>query len=429
MSEEKFDVIIVGAGPAGSVAGYILAKAGLEVLIIERGSYPGSKNMTGGRLYSHSLEKIMPGFANEAPVERKVVKESVAMLTKDSSISIDFQSTHLGENAKDSYTVLRAEFDQWLASKAEEEGALLATGVRVDDLIMRDGKVAGVIAGEDEMEADVVILADGVNSLLAQKANLKKELKPQQVAVGLKEVLELPEEEINKRFNLKSGEGAARLFVGECTKGKIGGGFLYTNKNSISLGLVFTVAGLYSSQETTHQMLEDFKKHPAIQPLIEGTKLVEYSGHLVPEGGLSMVPKLYADGVVVVGDAASLVINVGYTVRGMDLAIYSAQAAAETIINAKEKGDFSAESLRSYKTRLDDSFVMQDLKTYHKFPEFMENPRIFNQYPELVENILREMFIIDGSPSQPLFKKVLNYSKQIGIITLLKDFWRGARSI
>lgn len=429
MPEEKFDCIIVGAGPAGSTAGFLLANAGLEVLIIERGTSAGSKNMTGGRLYSHSLEKIISDFASVAPVERKVVKETITMLTNDSAVSIDFQSQQLNQAQKESYTVLRADFDQWLAGKAEEAGAILAPGVRVDDLLIKDGKVTGVIAGEDEMEAGVVILADGVNSLLAQKAGLKVELKPNQVAVGVKEVIELPAQVIEDRFGLNKGEGAARIFVGNCTKGKIGGGFLYTNKNSLSLGLVFTLADLAESQLTVPQMLEEFKSHPVIKPLIKDGKLVEYSAHLVPEAGLNMLPKLYSDGVMVVGDAAGLVINAGYTVRGMDLAIASGEAASKAIITAKEQDDYSAASLARYQDLLDRSFVMQDLKQYQKFPEFMENPRIFNEYPQLVVNIFKDMFIVDGSPGKPLRKKVLNHAKQVGLVNLLKDAWKGVKAL
>ncbi|MDK2824009.1 MAG: electron transfer flavoprotein-quinone oxidoreductase [Clostridia bacterium] len=429
MPEEKFDCIIVGAGPAGSTAGFLLANAGLEVLIIERGTFAGSKNMTGGRLYSHSLEKIISDFASVAPVERKVVKETITMLTNDSAVSIDFQSQQLNQAQKESYTVLRADFDQWLAGKAEDAGAILAPGVRVDDLLFKDGKVTGVIAGEDEMEADVVILADGVNSLLAQKAGLKVELKPNQVAVGVKEVIELPAQVIEDRFGLNKGEGAARIFVGNCTKGKIGGGFLYTNKNSLSLGLVFTLADLAESQLTVPQMLEEFKSHPVIKPLIKDGKLVEYSAHLVPEAGLNMLPKLYSDGVMVVGDAAGLVINAGYTVRGMDLAIASGEAASKAIITAKEQDDYSAASLARYQDLLDRSFVMQDLKQYQKFPEFMENPRIFNEYPQLVVNIFKDMFIVDGSPGKPLRKKVLNHAKQVGLVNLLKDAWKGVKAL
>lgn len=426
---ERFDVIVVGAGVAGATAGYVLAQAGLEVVIIERGNYAGSKNMTGGRLYGHSLEKIIPNFAAEAPVERKVTKERVSLLTGDGAVTLDFYAGALGDQPHASYTVLRGVFDQWLAGKAEEAGAVLATGVRVDELLLEDGKVVGVKAGEDVLEADVVILADGVNSLLAQQAGLRKELQPQDVAVGVKEVIELPEKVIEDRFNLNGDEGLSWLFAGACTGGIIGGGFLYTNKSSLSLGLVCTLSDIGRAEKTLPEMLEEFKQHPLIQPLIQGGKLIEYSAHLVPEGGLHMMPKLCGDGVLVVGDAAGFVINTGYMVRGMDLAIASAEAAAQAVIRAKEKGDFTAQGLSSYQQLLEQSFVLQDLRLYQKAPEFMNNRRIFNDYPALAVSLLTDVFKVDGSPSKSLWTKVNQAVKRVGLVTLLKDGLKGVRSV
>ncbi|MDD6057403.1 MAG: FAD-dependent oxidoreductase [Clostridiales bacterium] len=185
-SEEKFDVIVVGAGLAGNTAAYLMAKAGLEVLVIERGETIGGKNVTGGRMYSHSLEKIFPDFAKEAPVERKITREKISFMTGDSATTVEYAADKLGEQGKATYSICRAHFDPWLAGKAEEAGAMYVTGIRVDEVLLRDGKVCGVIAGGEEMEADVVLLADGVNSLLAQQLGMKKELDPSLVAVGVK---------------------------------------------------------------------------------------------------------------------------------------------------------------------------------------------------------------------------------------------------
>lgn len=431
MSEsEKFDAIIVGAGIAGLVASYILAKEGLDVLVIERGNYPGSKNMTGGRLYSHSLEKIMPNFEKEAPVQRKVIHEKISMMTEESAVTIDYSSPSLGIQGKDSYTVIRAEFDQWLAEKAEEVGAQIIPGILVEDLIVNDGKVCGVKAGEDELESEVVIIADGVNSLLAQKLGFREELNPSEVAVGAKEVIELSQKIIEDRFQLgNEEEGTAWLFAGSPSAGCVGGGFLYTNKSTISLGIVCTLSDLENSSKTIPQMLEDFKNHPTIKPLIKDGKMVEYSGHLVPEAGFNMIPKLVGNGVLVIGDAAGFCINIGYAVRGMDLAVASAEAAAKVVLVAKEKSDFSKEVLSKYKELLNDSFVMKDLNLYKKFPGFMENKRIFNQYPRMAADIMNNMFVIDGNPSKPLKSKVLENVKKVGIINIVKDGIKGVRSL
>lgn len=426
---DKFDCIIVGGGLAGSTAGYILAKAGLEVLIVERGNFSGAKNMTGGRIYAHSLEKIFPGFAQTAPVERKVTKERVTFMTSESAVTLDFQSERLGQQAKDSYVVLRSNFDRWLADQAEEAGAMVAAGILVDELLVRDGKVVGIKAGDDEMEADVVILADGVNSLLAQQIGLSKEIDPHHVAVGAKEIIELPRSVIEDRFNLSGDEGLAWLFAGACSGGMVGGGFLYTNKESVSLGLVCGLGSMGKSEYTIPELLENFKQHPAVKPLIKGGKIIEYSGHLVPEGGYPMIPKICADGVLVVGDAAGLVINTGYMVRGMDLAVASAEMAALAVIEAKAKNDFSENGLSGYRKRLDESFVMKDMKLYKDFPAFMENPRIFNEYPELAAGLCADLFVIDGQPNKPIKNKMFSALKKVGLFTLAKDAWKGVKAL
>ncbi len=425
MSEERFDVIVVGAGMAGCTAAYLMAKAGLEVLVIERGETIGSKNVTGGRLYSHSLEKIFPDFAKEGPVERKITKERISFMTATGATTVEYAAEKLGEQGKATYSVLRSHFDPWLAGKAEEAGAMFITGIRVDEVMVRDGKVCGVVAGGEEMEADVVLLADGVNSLLAQQLGMKKELDPRQTAVGVKEVIQLGEEKINDRFGVVDGEGAAILYAGDVTGGNIGGGFLYTNKDSVSIGIVTTIDDIGRNDLAPRDMVERLKAHPSVAPLIKDGKVIEYSAHLVTEGGYDMIPTLYRDGVLVAGDAAAFVMNLGFTIRGMDLVIESGRLAAETIIAAKEKGDFSAATLAAYKTALDNSFIMKDMKHYRKMPEFIENHRIFEQYPELLDDIVSGMFLMYGQEPVKFTKKAMAAVKKVGLMNLMKDGIKG----
>lgn len=429
MAEERFDAIIVGGGVAGSTAAYVLAKEGLEVLLIERGNYGGSKNVTGGRLYAHSLEKIIPGFAEEAPVERKVVKERISMMTDDSAMTVEYASPRLGRRGSDSYVVLRGKFDRWLLGKAEDAGAMTAAGIRVDDLMIKDGRVCGVRCGDDEMEADVVILADGVNSLLAEKAGLKKRVSPSQVAVGAKETYELPRQVIEDRFGLAGNEGMAWLFAGAPSNGMVGGGFLYTNTDSVSLGIVVGLGHIGQSKKTVVEMINDFKVHPVIAPLLKDGKLLEYSGHVVPEAGYSMLPKLSGTGYLICGDAAGLCLNIGYMVRGMDLAVTSGTLAAEAVIAAKKKNNFSETELSHYDRLLAESYVMKDLKTYQKFPDFMENPRIFNEYPQMITDIMEEMFVINGEPATPMRKMLKSHLKSVGFVNLAKDALKGVASL
>ncbi|AZG74494.1 FAD-dependent oxidoreductase FixC [Shewanella livingstonensis] len=430
MSEESFDAIIVGAGLAGCVAAYVLAKAGADVLVIERGNYAGSKNMTGGRLYAHSLESIIPGFAKEAPLERKVTKEKVTFLTDDTGVTLDYHNGREQTSVEESYTLLRGDFDQWLMAKAEEVGAQFITGIRVDEILTQDGKVIGVKADGDELLSKSVILAEGVNPVLAEQLGMvKPKVKADVMAVGVKELIELPQEVIQDRFNLNNDEGCAWLFAGSPANGLMGGGFIYTNKTSVSLGLVCGLHDIGTSSKTVPQMLEDFKNHSMIKPLIEGGKLLEYSAHVVPEAGIHMVPQLVGDGVLITGDAAGFCLNIGYTVRGMDLAIASGEAAAKAVLTARENNDFSAEGLSSYQSLLEDSFIMKDLKLYKNLPEFMGNPRIFNQYPKMVADIMQSMFTVDGSASQPLRKTIMKHCKEVGYMNLIKDGIKGVTSI
>ena len=403
MSDEKFDAIIVGGGLAGCSAAIVLANAGLAVLLVERGDFCGAKNMTGGRLYGHSLEKIIPDFAKEAPIERRITKEKVSLMSKDGSLDIGFGSKKLSstkENA--SYTVLRAQFDQWLAQKAEEAGAEIIPGILVDELIVEDGKVVGIYATGEELYADVVVLADGVNSLLAQSLGMKKELEPHQVAVGAKEVIRLGEDVINQRFGIRNDEGVSWLSCGDPTVGGFGGGLLYTNKDSVSIGIVATLSDIDHSGLSINQLLDRFKEHPSIAPYIEGGTPIEYSGHLVPEEGIHMVPELYRDGVLVTGDAAGFCINLGFTVRGMDFAIESGRLAAETIIKAHEIGDFSAETLSAYEKALHNSFVFEDMEQYKGFPTLLGQREIFEDLPEMANDIAAKAFTVDGNPQNLL---------------------------
>lgn len=430
MSEEKFDCIVVGAGPAGSTAAYVLASQGLEVLLVERGPTPGSKNMMGGRLYCYALHRVIPNFWEEAPVERRVEKEELSFMTENGAMTISLDNEALGKEPNHSYVVLRADFDAWLAEKAEEAGAMVATDIRVDDLLWSGDKVCGIKAGDDEIFSDMVILADGVNSLLAQKAGLKEELRAEHVSVGAKSVISLSQKTIEDRFCLRENEGAARLFVGAGTKGVAGGGFLYTNKESVSLGLVFNLHALIKSGVSVAEAVEDFKFHPAIRPLFEGGEIVEYSAHLVPEAGIAMKPRLFSGGILVTGDAAGFVINTGFMVRGMDLAITSGAIAAKAVIAAKEKGDYSADTLKVYEDLLRQSHVYHDLEAYKNVPELMEAPGLYSTYPSLAVDILTDLFSVNGTPPERVQKMALRHLRQkTSLWELVKFGWKGMRSI
>ena len=428
--EQKFDAIIVGAGPAGCACAYKLAKAGLSVLVVERGKFPGAKNMWGGAFFGPTLGELFPNFWAEAPVERYIARRKISLLSKEDCLTIDFSSHKFSQLPYEGFVLLRSKFDQWFANKVQEVGAIVASGLQADDVIRQDGKIVGIKAGNDQMPADVVIACDGVNSLLAQKAGLRGELKPIEVKQGVKEVLQFPRKELEQRFNLTGDAGLSWEFVGACTGGLPGGGFIYTNKDSISIGLVVQLNALAEKQVRANDLLEDFKKHPAIAGLLEGGKLVEYSGHLIPVSGIGMMPGLYTDGFLVAGDAAAFVVGTGLILEGANFAMASGIAAAETVMKAKEKKDFSAGSLAYYQELLEKSFILKDLKTFKKAPHFLENQRIYTTYPEFVCNLFEKLYTTDGKPRKRVFPLLTESMKgRVSLVQIMSDLMKAKDAI
>lgn len=425
-AEERFDAIIIGAGPAGSACAYVLAKAGKSVLLVERGDTAGSKNVTGGRLYTYALELVEPGLFAQAPLERKVVREQIMMLSSTGGITLDYVNYEFGENIPQSYTVLRAPFDEWFAGQAETQGAMFAAGILVDELLEADGKIVGIKAGDDELYADVVIAADGVNSFIAQKAGLLPDIAAHAVGVGAKEIIQLPPEVIQNRFNLAEEEGAARVVLG-ASGGVSGGGFFYTNKDSISLGLVLNPEELGRSGKKIHDLLQDYKLHPAIYPLIKDGTTTEYGAHLVPELGFHGVPqKLYRDGLVVIGDAAGLVINTGTILRGIDLAIVSGVAAARALIEVSEPSKVGP----AYLQQLEQLQLLPTMRLYKGFHELLSLPRMFTTYPNLANDMMQFMFSVDGKLPERMDKGMLRVLKShVTLGQLVADGWKGFRSL
>lgn len=424
--DEKFNAIVIGAGPAGSACAYVLAREGKSVLLVERGDTAGSKNVTGGRLYTYALEMLEPGLYKQAPLQRNVVHEQIMMLGCNSAMTIDYGDHDFGEGVPLSYTVLRAPFDEWLAGEAEAQGAMLVNGILVDELIEKDGKIIGIKAGEDEMYADVVIAADGVNSFIAQKAGLRSDITPHLVGVGVKEVIELPDDLIQARFNLQGDEGAARVVLG-CTEGMSGGGFIYTNKGSISLGIVFFPEQAAKHGKRIQEILQDFKMHPSIYPLIEGGRTVEYGAHLVPEAGLSGMPKqLYREGLVMVGDAAGFGINTGLTIRGIDMAIVSGIAAANAVVKANS----AAEVGPKYMQELEKLQALPNQRAFAGWHKIFELERLFDAYPKMANEAMKFMFTVEAKVPPKMTKGLLGIvKKHVSMKQLAADAWKGIRSI
>ncbi len=427
---QRFDAIVVGAGPAGCVCGLILAKAGLETLIVERGKFAGAKNMWGGALYGPSLNELVPGFWEEAPVERFILRHRYSLLTEEASLTTEFTTKKFGKPPYNGFSVLRSKFDRWFVSKAEQAGAVVATCLEAEDLLWEGNAVTGIKAGGDELPASVVVACDGANSLLAEKAGLRGKLSSRDIKQGVKEVIQLPRQVIDQRFNLHGEEGIAWEFIGSFTRELPGGAFIYTNKESLSVGVVVQLSALVEKKVSANDLLEDFMRHPAVVNMLADGKLVEYSAHLIPAGGKDMIPTLYKDGFLVAGDAAALTPTTGLVLEGANFAIASGKAAAETVIRAKQRGDFSEKSLSYYIELLQKSFVLKDIETFKRAPRLLENPRLYRQYPELICDLAEKIFTSDGKPRKKLWKLFRDsQKKRVYLWRMIRDFLQIKRSI
>ncbi len=416
----KVDVIVVGAGPAGVSAGITLARAGKNVVILERGNFAGSKNMFGGAIYAKPTAEIFPSFWETAPVERNNKEHKYIILNDKSATSFSYKK--FDKNYNGSFTTTRAKWDRWCIEEAKKAGAYFAPKTVVRELIKDSGRVIGIRTDEEDFYADIVILADGVNSLLAKQAGLRKNILPENVALGIKEVIKLPKEVIDERFNLKDDEGTIIEIIGGPMAGMMGLGYIYTNKESIVVGLGVALDELTKRRIKPYDLLNSLKDHPEVKSLIEGGELIEYAAHLIPEGGYKSIPKLYADGVMLVGDAAMLVNNVHW--EGTNLALISGKLAADVAVEALENHDYSSNMLSLYQEKLENCCVLKDLRTYKDVVEIIHSNTegFLNFYPNKVAEFFDLFTSVDGEPKKTKFRQFIkNVFKERGFAKLFKD--------
>ncbi len=422
MADDNFDCIVVGAGPAGVSAAITAARGGLSVALLERGDYPGAKNVQGAVLYSKMLADVIPEFWKDCPLERAIIEERAMVMTATSSLQVAYKSADYDQPPANSYTIIRTEFDRWYSKKAEEAGVTLLTGVTIQDVLKKEGAVVGVKSTEgDELYGSVVIACDGVNSILAQKAGLAREWKPTEVALAVKEVLGLAREKIEDRFCLEGDQGSTFEMVGDITKGMLGYAFMYTNKESISLGIGCALDDFQKTNIKPYDLLEELKRHPLLRRYLQGATPLEYSAHLIPEGGYNVMPPLYTDGMLIAGDAAQM-INPTHR-EGSNLAMAAGKLAAETAIEAKKKNDFTSKMLSLYRKKLDRSFVLIDMKDHKDIEEKVrENRDMLTVYPRLVTEAAKEYFLVDGHPKRDHQRRIFRlFRKERGLFRMVKD--------
>ncbi len=427
------DVIVVGAGPAGSAAATVLARQGHSVILLERGSFPGSKNMYGGVVYPRILDQLHPEWWTEAPIQRWITRRSTMVLTDTQALTVDFRSANWGHPPYNGATAFRPDWDHWLASKAEAEGAQLVCSTTATGLLRNaSGHVVGVTTDrpDGDLRARVVIACDGVNSFLAKEAGLYGEVDAANYTVGVKETIALPKHVIDERFGVRDREGVDIEILGG-TSGVNGGGFVYTNFDTLAVGVVLKLPKLAAQKLRPEEIIANLKAHPGIAPLVEGGEVKEYSAHVIPEAGISMMPKMTGDGLLVAGDAAAMCLAAGIWLEGVNFAMASGMYAAEAAVEALASNDTSAVGLAGYERRLNDTFVLRDHRKLRRAPALVLSDRVQHLYPHMIANTVERMFRVDNPTPKPGLRRILNEERKragVKLKDLASDALDGLRS-
>ncbi len=432
MGHDRYDVIIVGAGPGGSSAAKLCAENDLSVALIERGEYPGSKNMFGGTIYRAATEQIVPSFWEEAPIERNVVREVLYFMEPSSVVEMGYTSYNFNKPPYNTFTVIRSRFDRWLAGVAEKAGAHLMNSTLVEDLLYeKDGliskKVGGVILEDGtKLYSDIVILAEGGMADLARKAGMRKEIKSNMLSIYVKELISLPQEVIEARFNLEKDEGMNIGMLGYPASNTLGKGGIWVNKDTISLVVGIYLNQLIKNGLNPYQLVSRLKEHPRIKRLVDGGKTIQYMSKIIPKGGYHNIPELYDDGIMIIGDAGMLVSGR----HGTDVAMISGKFAAETAVQAKAKGDFSKQILSAYRLKLDPAFFVKNLKIKSKSKNFYKNhPDSDFLISQVLNEVGHEFFSEENLNQYEKYAAMKDEIKKLQPLTkTMKDFYHSLLS-
>ncbi len=428
------DVIVVGAGPAGVSAALEVARDGRKVVLIERAKYPGSKNMYGGAVYTTALKEIFKEDFNTIPYERVINSHTWSFLNDTGSFDITYKNS----SATSALAIKRFDLEKWMIKVAKKQGVLFAPNTLVEKLILKEGRVVGVETEQEQYFAPIVILADGVNSLLARQIGLRADFKSKDMILSVKEAIKLDKKTIEERFNLKDdcSNGVNKQYFGSYFgnlkeyKNLFMMTFLYTFKDTIMLGVGANLEDLNKNKLNLNQILEEIKLHPDIAPLIKNGQTVEYSAHLIPETGYNKMPKLTSDGVIVTGDAAGFINSVHF--EGTNFALISGKLAGESAVCALEKNDFSNATLSIYRKKLEKTFILQDLYTYRNIIEklYERSNSISIYYPKKIKELFEIIVSANCiSKSSQIRKYAMSYFKDRKISELFKDIFSAIKCV
>jgi electron transfer flavoprotein-quinone oxidoreductase len=367
---EHYEALVVGAGPGGAAAAATLANQGVETLVLERGVDAGSKNVSGGLIYAeesapYTIDDLFPEFraeATERPADEYYIHNVAGRKVK----TFDLNDIH-HHDTEWCDSVLRRKMDSWLAERVHEmtreTGGGLLTNVRVNGLLREGGEIVGVTCDElDPITADVVIAADGVNSELARDAGLMDWEEPEEWFQGVKAVVEMDPDAINERFGIDDDEGVAHLFSGDLFDGVRGGGLLYTNEESLSIGTVFHLDSIAEERAEPHELLDSLLTHPLLDQWLQGEyEEREYAAKLVPDSKKAAHPSPHRGRLLLVGDAAGQMQAQGPIIKGMNHAVTAGGLAAEAFGEAKSRGD-TRKAGDLYERKLETEGVMKKLR-------------------------------------------------------------------
>ncbi|MDG5774979.1 FAD-dependent oxidoreductase [Haloarculaceae archaeon H-GB2-1] len=400
---EHYEALVVGAGPGGAAAAATLARNDVETLVLERGVDAGSKNVSGGLIYAeksapYTIDRLFPDFREEA-TDREITDYYIHNVAGEQVKTFDITDLH-EHDTEWSDAVLRRKMDSWLADRVHEmtreTGGGLLTEVRVNGLLREKGRIVGVTCDEiDPITADVVIAADGVNSELARDAGLTDWEDPDEYFQGVKAVADMPSDVIEERFGVSGDEGVAHLFSGDLFEGVRGGGFLYTNDDSLSIGSVFHLDSIAEERAEPHQLLDNLLTHPLLAEWLgDDYEEVEYGAKLVPDSKKMALKRPYRGRLLAVGDAAGQMQAQGPIIKGMNHAVTAGALAAEAYIEARSRDEENMMG-HFYKEKLETEGVMDKLRParYELASKVGENETVSNVVDSVVTSGVGRMAV------------------------------------